>query len=432
MKKLLSLVLALMMLASIAVVAHADDEPITLVFLNQTNTWTEPMQKMADMYEEYTNGRVKVVLEGYSFNDLFNMIEVKIGAKPASTEYDILSIDVPNVASYGRREMLAPLDEYFTEEDRANLLPAAIEAGSYNGQFLAAPLCTSAQILYYNPDLLTAEEIAEIEAATVENRLTWERVAEIAEAAMKRNDPDGTNGIWGLDFQQVSRVYQMNQLANSMGGKQVDETGYSLAGVIDTDSWKAALAWYQGLVEKGVCSKGVTADQIGNYFYSGKLVFMIGTTEIPTIAGNNNMPNIAWTPSPVFAGHEADIATATGSWHYGVNAASEHVKEAAEFVHFLTTNPEATETFYQMKGNFPAYIPLLDKLGELDTTPGYMKIAFYEAVNTAYPRALTPAFSEYSAIINALWEDVRNGEDIDEVISDSIDEYASQCVKYQQ
>ena len=38
-----------------------------------------------------------------------------------------------------------------------------------------------------------------------------------------------------------------------------------------------------------------------------------------------------------------------------------------------------------------------------------MKIAAYEAANTAYPRAVTPVFGEYSTILDQAWEDVRNG-----------------------
>ena len=38
-----------------------------------------------------------------------------------------------------------------------------------------------------------------------------------------------------------------------------------------------------------------------------------------------------------------------------------------------------------------------------------MKIAAYEAANTAVPRAVTPVFGEYSTVLDQAWEDVRNG-----------------------
>ena len=94
MKKLISLLLAVMMLASMASFAAAEDEK-TLVFMNQ-GAWNDAMTAMVDKYYEETG--VKVVLENYSFNDLINTVEVKIGT--GSTDYDILSIDVPLVAVF--------------------------------------------------------------------------------------------------------------------------------------------------------------------------------------------------------------------------------------------------------------------------------------------------------------------------------------------
>ena len=98
MKKLISLLLAVMMLASMASFAAAEEEK-TLVFINQA-AWNQTMTG------------VKVILENYSFNDMINTIEVKIGT--GSKDYDVISVDVPLVASYARRGMLADLSPYFT------------------------------------------------------------------------------------------------------------------------------------------------------------------------------------------------------------------------------------------------------------------------------------------------------------------------------
>ena len=113
MKKLISLLLAVMMLASMASFAAAEEEK-TLVFINQA-AWNQTMTVMVDRYYELTG--VKVILENYSFNDMINTIEVKIGT--GSKDYDVISVDVPLVASYARRGMLADLSPYFTEEDFA-------------------------------------------------------------------------------------------------------------------------------------------------------------------------------------------------------------------------------------------------------------------------------------------------------------------------
>ncbi len=426
MKKLLSLALALIMLMGVTSIACADEE-ITLVFMNQA-AWNDQMVEMVDRYYQETG--VKVVLENYAFSDLINTVEVKIGT--GSTDYDILSVDVPLVSSYASRGMLADLTPYFTEEDTAKFLSSAVEASTYEGKLYAAPLCTSSQIMYYNTTLLAQAgvDLSELENATVDHRLTWERVAEIAEEALKTLDPDHTQGLIGMDFQQVDRVYQMNQLPNSMGGAQIDETGFSLDGVLNTEPWIKALTWYQEMVKKGVCSRGINPSELPNYFYSDKLLFMMGTSEMPVNFVKKEMDHWGCMPSPAFAGYEDMVATPTGSWHYGVSAYSKHTEEAAKFVKWLTCTDEATEMFYTLRGTFPAYNPLLEKLAASEETAKEMKISIHEAQNTAYPRALTPAFNEYSTVLNSVWMDTRNGENVEETIEWAIEEYAAQTVKY--
>lgn len=428
MKKLISLLLAVMMLASMASFAAAEEEK-TLVFISQA-AWKDQMQVLCDRYYEETG--VKVVLENYSFNDMINTIEVKIST--GSTDYDILSVDVPLVSSYARRGMLADLSPYFTEEDRAKLVTAAVEASTYEGKLYASPLCNSTQELFYNEKLLAEAgvDMDELKSYTTDNRITYERLVEIAEQALKVLDPDGSKGLIGFDFQQVDRVYQMNQLPNSMGGAQVSADGFSLDGVLNTDAWKNALTWYQEQVKKGICSRGITASEIPNYFYSDKCLFMLCVTNMVANCKRNNMEWFGIMPSPAFKGYEDKVATPTGSWHYGVNANSEKIEEAAKFVKWLTCSDEGPTLFYETDGMIPTYLPLLDKLSADESTVDWMKLAITESKTTAYPRALTPAFNEYSAVLNAVWSDTRNGENVDETIEWAIEEYAAQTQKYKQ
>lgn len=425
MKKLLSLVLALMMVLSLTSFSAAEE--VTLIFMNQA-AWNDQMQAMCDRYYELTG--VKVVLENYSFNDLMNTVEVKIGT--GSKDYDVLSLDVPNIASYARRGMVADLSPYFTEEDIAKLVPAAVNASTYEGKLYASPLCNSTQELFYNTALLEEADfdMSEFDNYSTSNRITWERVAEIARQVLDVIDPDGSKGILGLEFNQVDRVYQMNQLPNSMGGAQVSEDGYSLDGVLNTDAWVNALTWYQDQVKAGICSRGISASETGNYFYSNKCVFQMNVTNMVANCERNGMTTLGFLPSPCFAGMEDKVATPTGSWHFGVNAYSQHIDEAAAFVKWLTCSDEGPEMFYNIDGMIPTYVPLLDKLSTSDDTAAWMKLAIEESKTTAYPRAVTPAFNEYSAVLNALWSDVRNGEDVQECIDYAIESYADQCRKY--
>ena len=75
-----------------------------------------------------------------------------------------------------------------------------------------------------------------------------------------------------------------------------------------------------------------------------------------------------------------------------------------------------------MLGVGPADIRLKE-LMESNEASNDMKIAAYEAANTAVPRAVTPQFGEYSTILNNAWEDVRNGADVTETLNSAVEQF---------
>lgn len=81
----------------------------------------------------------------------------------------------------------------------------------------AAPENTSCQELYYNKTLLEEAGI-ELPENDAEHRLTYEQVADMAKQAQEALDPDGSKGIIGLDFQQVSR-YLPDEHASELHGR---------------------------------------------------------------------------------------------------------------------------------------------------------------------------------------------------------------------
>ena len=370
------------------------------------DAWEGRSVPILEKFTEETG--IKVTGEFYSFGDLFDVIEVKIAS--GSKDYDVISVDVPMVASYANRGMLAPMDSYFNADELAQFAESTVAAGSWDGVFYAPPMNTSTQCLWINMQMLEDAGIT-LPESTTESRLTWEAVAEMAKTVKEELDPDGTNGIIGLEFQQVSRVYQMNALPNSMGGLNIGKDGFTVDGVINDEAWVNALTWYQNLTNEGISSRGITADEISNYFYSGKIAFLVGGTWTANSADQRGPENYTYAPCPAFEGFEDKVGTPTGSWHFGINAASEYYDLAAEFIKFVALG-EGNDMWLEINGDVPARIEKLDEIIDDADAPGYLKIGAYEAKNTAVPRALTPGFNEYQTIVGNAWEDIRNGSDV--------------------
>ena len=111
-----------------------------------------------------------------------------------------------------------------------------IEQGTVDGEFYAAPLGDSSIVLFYNKNLLAEAGIDwDWDQYTGETRITWEELIDLANQVLDVVDPDGMKGITGIEFGQVSLVYQMNCLANSLGGANISEDGLSVAGILDSE-----------------------------------------------------------------------------------------------------------------------------------------------------------------------------------------------------
>lgn len=427
MKKLVALLLTLMMSLSLIGITALADEPVKIVWVAQgvgENAWEGRTRAILERYNELTGHNV--VGEFYSFTDLFEVIEVKIAS--GSTDYDVISVDVPMVAGYVNRGYIVPMDEYFTDEEKAQFTDSALEAGSWQGSFYAPPMNTSTQCLWYNKDLLEQAGV-EMPESTPEDRLTWEEIVDISNKVLDVVNPDRNNGIFGLDWQQISRVYQMNAIPNSLGGKNIGDDGITVDGVINDEAWVEGLTWYQNLVNTGVASKGIDADEMSNYFASGKLVFMVGGTWTATVVEGLGFNNFGYSAMPAFEGHEDHVATPTGSWHFGINAASQNKDIAADFIKFMSLG-EGSDMWLVANGDVPARKDKLQEIMDNADAPGFQKIAAFEATYTAVPRALTPGFSEYSTVLDATWEDIRNGADVKGALDSAVQQLNSALEKY--
>ncbi|EPR09603.1 sugar ABC transporter substrate-binding protein [Ruminiclostridium papyrosolvens] len=392
-----------------------------IVWMTET---TKENQEILEAFEAKTG--IKVKGEYLAFNDLFESIEIKIAS--GSEDYDVISVDGPMVAAYANRGYILPLDKYFTDDEKGQFIDSSRDAGIWDGKFYAPAQATSAQLLWYNKALLKQAGVT-IRDNDENNRLTWEEIEDMAKKTVAAVDPDKSKGISGIQFQQVSRTYQMCALANSMGGKNIGDDGYTVDGVINNDAWIKSMTWMQNLYNSGLSQKGITADEVPNYFNSGKIVFMAGGTWTAAACDTAGMKDYGWTYAPAFKGFEKNVGTGTGSWHFGVNAASKNVDAAVEFIKYMSIG-EGSDKYLKWSGDMPARKSKIQELIDDKNTAGYLKVGAYEASNTAVPRALTPGYSEYSSVMDATFENIRNGSTVKDSLNSAVEQINSAMAKY--
>ena len=107
--------------------------------------------------------------------------------------------------------------------------------------------------------------------------------------------------------------------------------------------------------------------------------------------------------------------TGTNSWHVGLWNYSANPDDAARLVRFLTASPEVALDYTEQHGQLPAHTAALLNIQEspkyLNMPKAGMRLATYEAANSAVTRGRTPAFLEFEEIVNNSFEDIRNGGD---------------------
>lgn len=437
MKKVLSLLLVLVLVFALAACSNDQKEEsegngetdgdVVTIKLMMSQTQEPGVSAAVEAFNEAYAGKYVCEADYLAFDNVFETLEILMSSQ--STEYDVFAADGPNVAAYAQRGYLAPLTEYFTEEEVAMFTPPMQEEAFYNGEMYGAPMGDSSLVLYYNKALLEQAGIDyDFDAITGENRITWEELVDLAKQAQTALDPDGTQGIFGIEFQQVGRTYQMNILANDLGGANIGDDGFTVDGIFNGEAWQTALNWYQDQVEAGVFTKGINANDTSSYFMSGKIVFYLGTTALPGTFDSNGFTDYGYTYAPCFEGHEDDVTTACGSWTVGLNPYSEKAEAAVEFIKYLCLY-DGADAYINTSGMVPALTRQFTD--ELLADKPYLAIAQYEGANTALVRAITPGFNEYATAVNALWENVRNGADPAEAAQACIDELNTAFMEYQ-
>ncbi len=415
----------------------AQDDDVVLNFVWRSDAQSEAMVPVIEEFEA-THPGIRINLEGYPFRQLFETIEIRMQA--SSPEIDILAVDSPLTPSYTVRGFLHPLNDYFSEEEIANTwVDAAVGAGSWDGQFMSAPVNNSTQFLYFNRRYFDEQGVEPppalvpgaggspdlIEEVTG-SRWTWDQVVDAAQQLTLDTDADGRTDVWGFHFHQVNRPYQILALPESLGQPSVSEDGLTTDRYLNSEKWIQAATFYRDLFNTWeVSPKGVAAEQGNELFLSGNAAMYLATvSQLQRFLEVADLDfDIGIAAHPYF--EEGRVATPTGSWNVGVSAFSEHKDEAAEFVKFLTASSNGSRIWYDAYGDFPVTQELLDFIETSEDASEFPESAFrlavYEARNTAVPRPQTPGYLEFEDILSTTIEDIRNGADPEQALNAAVE-----------
>lgn len=397
---------------------------ITCLFYS--DVWADYLYEVNDAFTKETG--IKVNMEYYPFDQFFELVEVKLGS--GSSDYDVIHVDVPMVAAYTQREYLLSMDDAYTSAEKEMFIDSSLTAGTWDGRLMAPPMETSSQVLYYNKALLDEAGVS-YPSPSLEDRLTYEELYELAAQVQAAVDPDGSKAVSGFMFEQVNRPYQILCMPNGLGAPSIGDDGLTVRGILDSPAWVEAMTVYQQAFSDGISLRGITADEVLSNFSSGKVAFMIGGSWVIDVLKEAGIENFGYAPHPCFEGHEP--ATPTGSWHYGIPAKAKNVDAATQYIRYMTIGAGHD----MLMENFPALPATTHQLDRLinepasdDFTTEVMRLQAYEALNTGVSRPVTPGYTEYENIVGTAMEDISNGADVRETLESAVDQIETAFKKY--
>jgi len=408
----------------VTVEVPAEAEPVTISFLSLHVEFDDVLPYFYD-----DNPGIVVEPDYLSWDAFFEQIQVRLAA--GTGDPDVLEVDVPMTAPYGYRDWLLPLDDAYTQAEKDDWLDAARSAGTYQGELVAAPMSTSTQVLMYNKSIF---DRAGIEPPGQDERWTWEKVAEVAKQLTFDDDGDGTPETWGFIWEQVIRIYQLQPMPVSLGGKAIGDDGLTVRGVLDADPWIEAFTYYwKAFNEWKFAPTGDIGWPSDTLFRTGKLgLEIMGSWNIGQNTGADL--DFEWGVSrhPYF--EDGVLVTPTGSWHMGVSATADQPDAAIRLVRWVTTT-RGNELYWRYgPHDMPALKSVLNLFQtdpEFDDPPmSYERVAADEATQNPQPRAVTPGYLEYEEILGDTFEDMRNGADVREALGTAVDRIEAEMAKY--
>ncbi len=332
---------------------------------------------------EKANPGIKVdMIEGPSSGDAReNMYSTAFMAKDDA--YDLVYMDIAWLPKFAANGWLRPLDDLFTEKERAKFLNGDLEGSKYQGRLYRVPVQSDGGLLYYRKDLLAQKGLAAPR--------TW---AELAHAAKVLQSKDAAGFVFqGKQYEGL--VCAFMEVVWGFNGDLLDEAGNV---VIDSPQSIAALkALVDGIYEQKFIPQAVLTyqeEEARNAFQEGRAVFM------------RNWPyawNLMQAPQspvrgkvgivPMVAGPGGKPAATLGGWGFGISAYSKHPVEAYKLAEFFA-GEESQKLAYFQGGILPTRKSLFKDADILRKSPQIKEL--YAVLSVTRPRAAHPRWPRIS------------------------------------
>lgn len=199
--------------ATTATVAAKPFEGVTLNMLDNSEGQTDAMIALQNKCMDETG--VTMNVEVVPQDEVDTKMQTALAAK--SSAYDIIGIDIIDLAKSDAAGWLEPLDNYIDPATKSDIMPFAMEGISYDGKILGLPWKAEYMVFVYNKQMLAD--------AGIENPpTTWDELVQDSILLKQKGIVEYPIAFtWGTGYEQITSDYTM--IVKSMGGDLFDKDG---------------------------------------------------------------------------------------------------------------------------------------------------------------------------------------------------------------
>lgn len=348
-------------------------------------------------FNQLHQGQIEVVAVNLPFskfttNERKELLARSLRSK--SDRLDVFSVDYIWTERFAKWS--EPLDKYFSEKDKANILSPTLQSCLSDNKLVAMPLYIDVGMMYYRKDILAKLP----DAAQIEERLqqsiTWDELIALQHRlGMDRqpfyifqgNDYEGLNCNYFEILQSLDEDYFPDNKIN-----------------LNTPSARAALQKLVDFIYKHKISPPIVTQFDENksyeYWLSNNSMFVRGWSNFienhRTIYKDTSaFAYIGRAALPHFAGHKA--TSVYGGWNLMVSKFSTKKEAAIEFIRFLQTE-EAKKIMFELGD----YIPVnRDVYADTAYVKKYPKLLFYRSlIERGFHRPFLADYTKLADIVS--------------------------------
>jgi multiple sugar transport system substrate-binding protein len=283
--------------------------------------------------------------------------------------YDIVYCDSIWVAKFAAAGWLTDLSGRLSLEDRADFLPAEIDAGSYQGKLYRMPAFTDAGVLFYRADLVPAPP---------------QTFDDLTRLAREQQTVDRWGFVWqGKQYEGLVTVFL--ETLWGFGGEWIDAATRQVR--IDSPEAIRAIEFLKSTIGT-ISPPAVTSyaeEDTRNIFQSGRAVFLRNWPYAwMLMQRSDTMRNKVGIVPMVHAAGRSGAAT-LGGWGFAISSRTKDLDRAWRFAEFVT-RPEQLEQIQGRQGRIPARRAMIPA-------------EFRSILAAARPRPAIPEYAQASDIL---------------------------------